>query len=209
MRKRSRPLKISPEGFTVWLTGLPSAGKTTLAQLAADEIERRRVEVELLDADVIRRRLSKDLGFSKEDRDENIRRMGFLCCLLNRHGVSAVVAAISPYRAVRNEIRAALPHFVEVHVNASLQTCMARDVKGLYKRALAGQITRFTGWDDPYEPPEAPEVLVNTDQEKPKSSLERIIGKLEQLQLIPRTRVQKKGRTTRTTQCPMWPISPS
>jgi len=201
-------MKISPKGFTVWLTGLPSAGKSTLAQLIADEIERRGIEVELLDADVIRTRFSKGLGFSKEDRDENIRRLGFLCHLLSKHGVSAVVAAISPYRAVRNEIRASLPHFVEVHVNSSLETCMARDVKGLYKKALAGEIPKFTGLDDPYEPPDAPEVLVNTDQEKPGASLHRILGKLERLKLIPRVRAESQGRNTRPNQSPEGPRPP-
>jgi adenylyl-sulfate kinase len=201
-------MKISPHGFTVWLTGLPSAGKSTLAQLVADEVERRGIAVELLDADVIRTRFSKGLGFSKEDRDENIRRLGFLCHLLSKHGVSAVAAAISPYRAVRNEIRASLPHFVEVHVNASLETCMARDVKGLYKKALAGEIPKFTGLDDPYEPPEAPEVLVNTDQETPRASLHRILAKLERLKLIPRVSVESQGRNTRANQSPEAPRPP-
>jgi adenylyl-sulfate kinase len=179
---------MSSKGFTLWFTGLPSSGKTTLASLVAHEIEQRGLEVELLDGDFIRTNLSKGLGFSKEDRDENIRRLGFLCHLLSKHGVCAIAAAISPYRAVRDEIRASLPNFVEVYVKASLKSCIARDVKGLYKKALAGEIMNFTGVDDPYEPPEAPEVLVDTDQETPGGASARILGELERLALIPRAR---------------------
>lgn len=179
---------MSSNGFTVWFTGLPCAGKTTLARLLADGMGRRGLHVELLDGDVVRTVLSKDLGFSKEGRDENVRRLGFLCRLLNKHGVCTITAAISPYRAVRDEIRASLPVFIEVYVQASLETCVARDVKGLYKKALTGEIKNFTGVDDPYEPPDHPEVLVNTDEEPPETSLAHILDKLEQLELIPRAR---------------------
>ena len=123
-------------GFTVWFTGLPSSGKTTLARLLADEIERRGLKVELLDGDIVRKSLSKGLGFSKEDRDENVRRLGYLCQLLSKHGVCAIAAAISPYRAVRDEIRASLPDFVEVYVNAPLKTCMERDVRDCTREHL-------------------------------------------------------------------------
>lgn len=183
-----RRLKVNRPVFTVWFTGLPCAGKTTLARMVADEVRRRGREVELLDGDVIRTNLSKGLGFTKEDRDENIRRMGFLCRLLCKHGVCVITAAVSPYRAVRDEVRASLSNFVEVYVKASVTTCVARDVKGLYKKALSGKITNFTGVDDPYEPPNAPEVLVETDNESPETSSTRILSKLEQLKLIPPAR---------------------
>lgn len=173
------------KGFTVWFTGLPSSGKTTLANLLADELKRRGIEVELLDGDATRLTLSKGLGFSKEDRDDNIRRIGFVCQLLSKHGVGAIAAAISPYRAVRDEVRASIPHFVEVYVEAPVEVCMARDPKGLYKKALAGEIKHFTGVDDPYEPPVAPEVVVETDRESPQVCASRILAKLEQLELAP------------------------
>ncbi len=171
----------SSRGFTIWFTGLPSAGKSTLAALLADELKKREHKVEVLDGDVARRRLSKELGFSKADRDENIRRIGFVCSLLTKHGVASIVAAISPYRLTREEVRGAIGDFVEVYVSASLQICMQRDVKGLYKRALAGEIKRFTGVDDPYEPPRNPELTIETESETPEASLLRILRKLEEL----------------------------
>jgi len=169
------------KGFTVWFTGLPSAGKTTLAQLLADELTKRGHEVEELDGDALRRQLSRGLGFTKQDRDENIRRVGFVCRLLTRHGTVAIAAAISPYRAVRDEVRAGIGNFVEVYVQTSLQTCIQRDVKGLYKKALAGEIKGFTGVDDPYEPPANPELTIETEREEPKESLFRILRRLEEL----------------------------
>lgn len=169
------------KGFTVWFTGLPSAGKTTLAQLLADELTKRGHEVEVLDGDALRRQLSRGLGFTKQDRDENIRRVGFVCRLLTRHGTVAIAAAISPYRAVRDEVRAGIGNFVEVYVQTSLQTCIQRDVKGLYKKALAGEIEGFTGVDDPYEPPANPELTIETEREEPKESLFRILRRLEEL----------------------------
>ena len=171
----------APAGFTVWFTGLPSAGKSTLARLLADELRSRGHGVEVLDGDAARRNLSKGLGFSKQDRDENIRRIGFVCGLLTRHGTVAIVAAISPYRAIREEVRAKIGNFVEVYVKASVQTCIKRDVKGLYKRALAGEIKGFTGVDDPYEPPLSPELTIETETEDPKASLARILRSLEKL----------------------------
>ena len=168
-------------GFTVWFTGLPCAGKTTLARLLADELMNRGHNVEILDGDAARQNLSKGLGFSKQDRDENIRRIGFVCGQLTRQGTVAIVAAISPYRAIRDEVRAKIDKFVEVYVKASVQTCIKRDVKGLYKRALAGEIKGFTGVDDPYEPPLSPELTVETETEDPKGSLARILRSLEEL----------------------------
>jgi adenylyl-sulfate kinase len=162
----------------VWLTGLPSAGKTTLARRLAGELARRQRAVEVLDGDEVRQRLTRDLGFSKAERDENVRRVAWVARLLARHGVVAIVALISPYRAVREEARAETADFVEVHVACATEECIRRDVKGLYRRALAGEITGFTGVSDPYEPPLAPEVTVRTDRETPDESLQRILAAL-------------------------------
>ncbi|MGH7932643.1 MAG: adenylyl-sulfate kinase, partial [Candidatus Binataceae bacterium] len=145
------------EGFTLWFTGLSGAGKSTLANVAAEELRRRGRRVEILDGDEVRTNLSKGLGFSKEDRDTNIRRIGYVCKLLARNGVVAISAAISPYRNVRDEIRAQHSHFFEVFVKCPLETLVERDVKGLYKKALKGEIANFTGVSDPYEEPLTPE----------------------------------------------------
>jgi len=169
------------KGFTVWFTGLPSAGKSTLAELLAGKLQERGHGVEVLDGDVVRRHLCKGLGFSKEDRDENIRRIGFVCGLLTRHGAAAIGAAISPYRAIRDEVRSSIGNFVEVYVKASVETCIRRDVKGLYKRALAGEIKGFTGVDDPYEPPLKPELTIETEMESPQESVARILRGLVEL----------------------------
>jgi adenylyl-sulfate kinase len=169
------------KGFTVWFTGLPSAGKSTLAELLAVKLQERGHGVEVLDGDVVRRHLCKGLGFSKEDRDENIRRIGFVCGLLTRHGAAAIAAAISPYRVTRDEVRSSVGNFVEVYVKASVETCIQRDVKGLYKRALAGEIKGFTGVDDPYEPPLKPELTIETEKESPQQSVAQILRGLEDL----------------------------
>lgn len=174
-------MTIPRKGFTVWLTGLPSSGKSTLAELVAPELRRRGHGVEVLDGDVVRTHLCKGLGFSKEDRDENIRRIGFVCAMVTRHGGAAIAAAISPYRAIREEVRGKVENFVEVYVKAAVETCIRRDVKGLYKKALAGEIQGFTGVDDPYEPPENPELTIVTDSETPQESAGRILRKLEEL----------------------------
>jgi adenylyl-sulfate kinase len=164
----------------VWLTGLPSAGKTTLARRLAGELARRGRAVEVLDGDEVRSRLTRGLGFSREDRDENVRRVAWVAGLLARHGVVAIVALISPYRAAREAARAEIPAFVEVHVDCAAAECVRRDVKGLYRRALAGEIASFTGVSDPYEPPLAPEVVVHTDRESVDASVERILGALSE-----------------------------
>src|SRR5438876_12061417 len=143
------------KGFTVWFTGMPGAGKTTSASLLEQRLRASGASVEMLDGDVVRTRLSKGLGYSREDRDENIRRIGFVCELLSRNGVIAIAAAISPYREVRRSVRARIPHFVEVFMECPMDVLIERDVKGLYKKALSGEIQHFTGVSDPYESPEA------------------------------------------------------
>ena len=166
-------------GMTVWLTGLSSAGKSTLGQALYDRLWAMGHKVEMLDGDTIRRNLCKGLGFSKEDRDENIRRIGFVAELLTRNGVVVLVSAISPYRSVREEVRRQIGSFVEVYVNSPLAVCERRDVKGLYRRARSGQLPGFTGVDDPYEPPENPEVECRTDLETLQESTERVLRYLE------------------------------
>jgi adenylyl-sulfate kinase len=175
------------KGVTLWFTGLSGAGKTTLARIVENELRRRGHKVEVLDGDVVRTNLSKGLGFSKEDRDTNIRRIGFVCNLLTRNDVIAIAAAISPYRDGRDEVRRDIGAFVEVYVKCPIDVLAERDVKGLYKRALAGEIKHFTGIDDPYEAPLAPEVIVETDIETPDESAARILAKLAELQYIAAT----------------------
>ncbi len=172
-------------GFTLWFTGLSGAGKTTLANAVYNELKHRRgLKVELLDGDVIRQNLSKGLGFSKEDRDTNIRRIGFVCHLLTRNDVIAIASAISPYRAVRDEVRQMIGRFVEVYVTAPLDVLIERDTKGLYRKALVGEVANFTGISDPYEPPLNPEVVIETDKETVEQSVARILQKLRELNLI-------------------------
>jgi len=169
------------KGFTLWFTGLSGAGKTTVSSRVADELRRRGHKVEVLDGDVIRTNLSKGLGFSKEDRDINIRRIGFVCHLLTRNGVVAVAAAISPYAAVRLENRELIGDFVEVFVSCPLEKLLERDTKGLYKKAIAGEIDNFTGVNDPYEEPEDAEVVLETGKETVEESVAKVLKKLEEL----------------------------
>ncbi len=173
------------DGFTLWFTGLSGAGKSTMAKLIEASLRERGLRVEVLDGDVVRTNLSKGLGFSKEDRDINIRRIGFVCKLLSRNGVVAIAAAISPYRAVRDEVRQDVGRFVEVYVRCPLDTLVERDVKGLYKKALAGEIANFTGVSDPYEAPLNAEVTLDTDKETPEQSAARLLAWLEQHDYIP------------------------
>lgn len=172
------------KGFTLWFTGLSGAGKSTVSEQVHARLRRAGAKVELLDGDIVRTHLSKGLGFSKEDRDTNIRRIGFVCELLSRNGVIAVVAAISPYRAVREEVRAQIGNFVEVYVHCPLEVLAERDVKGLYKRALNGEIENFTGVSDPYEPPANPEVSIDSSRENLEESVEKVWTKLHDLGLI-------------------------
>jgi adenylylsulfate kinase len=166
-------------GCCVWFTGLSGAGKSTIAEIVVAELKARARYVELLDGDEVREHLSKGLGFSKADRDTNILRIGFVASLLARNGVIAVTAAISPYRAVREEVRGWIDNFVEVHVATTLEDCEARDVKGLYAKARAGEIPEFTGVSDPYEPPERPELLIETAGHTPAESAAVVIAYLE------------------------------
>ncbi len=168
------------KGVTVWFTGLSGSGKTTISHELERQLRARGRKVELLDGDVVRTHLSKGLGFSKEDRDTNIRRIGFVANLLSRNGVIAITAAISPYREIRDEIRASTVNFLEVYVNAPLEVCEARDVKGLYARARAGEIKGFTGIDDPYEPPLNPEVTCFTNLETVLDSTAKVMHALEE-----------------------------
>ena len=176
------------KGFVVWFTGLSGAGKSTIANALKEELARRGRHVELLDGDEVRTHLSKGLGFSKEDRDTNIRRIGYVCRLLSRNGVGAVSAAISPYRAVRDEVRRAVKQdgaeFIEVFVKCPIAVLAERDVKGLYKKALAGELKGFTGVSDPYEEPIAPDIIVETDRESVEFSTGKILRVLERRSLI-------------------------
>jgi adenylylsulfate kinase len=172
-------------GGTIWFTGLSGAGKTTAARLVSDILRRRDLPTELLDGDLVRENLSKGLGFSKADRDTNVRRIGWVCELLSRHGVFVCAAAISPYEDVREEIRRKIDRFLLVHCTAPLEVLERRDVKGLYRRARAGEIRHFTGIDDPYEPPAAPDVVIHSDgSETPEASARRVIDALERQRLI-------------------------
>jgi adenylyl-sulfate kinase len=168
-------------GFTVWFTGLPSSGKSTLARLLEEVLVERGQRVEVLDGDEVRLRLSRGLGFSKEDRDENIRRITYVAKLITRCGGVAITCAISPYRSLRHEARQEIGRFIEVYVKCALDVCIHRDVKGLYAKALRGEISAFTGVSDPYEAPLTPEVVVETDRESRGESLAKILQRLEAL----------------------------
>jgi adenylylsulfate kinase len=172
---------MKQKGVTIWFTGLSGAGKTTITKALAEHLNQKKYSIEVLDGDVVRQNLTKGLGFSKEDRDENIRRIGFVANLLTKHGVIVLVSAISPYQQIRQEVREKIGDFVEVFVNAPLATCESRDVKGLYKKARAGEIKGFTGIDDPYEAPLDPEVECRTDLETLEESLSKVLTKLDNL----------------------------
>jgi len=168
-----------PRGLTIWFTGLSGAGKTTLNDAVSESLRAKGYAVESLDGDVLRHNLWKDLGFSKQDRDENIRRIGFVAHLLSKNGIIVLVSAISPYRAARDEVRARIGDFIEIYVNAPLNICEQRDRKGLYRKARSGELTGFTGVDDPYEAPLHPELECHTDRETVTESVEKITRYLE------------------------------
>ncbi|WP_088894291.1 adenylyl-sulfate kinase [Leptolyngbya ohadii] len=181
-------MKAENRGLTVWFTGLSGAGKTTICQAVENELRAQGYKLEVLDGDVVRENLTKGLGFSKADRDENIRRIGFVANLLTRNGVIVLVSAISPYREIRDEVRQTISasrnseghgNFMEVYVSAPLEVCEQRDVKGLYKRARAGEIKNFTGIDDPYEPPISPEVNCQTHLEMLEESVNKVMAQIK------------------------------
>lgn len=169
------------QGVTIWFTGLSGAGKTTLARLVEAELRAVGRKVEVLDGDIVRTNLCEDLGFSKEDRERNSRRIGFVSELLSRNGIVAIAASISPYRAVREEVRAKIGHFIEVYCKCPLDVVIKRDTKGLYRKALEGEIMNFTGISDPYEVPLAADVILETDKDTPERCVEKLLEKLKQL----------------------------
>lgn len=179
--------RLREGGFTLWFTGLSGSGKSTVAHLVGPELERRGQIVEYLDGDTVRTHLSKGLGFSKEDRDTNIERIGWVASRLTRHGAAVIAAAISPYERTRRDVRAMVEQFgpfVEVYVATSVEECARRDTKGLYAKALAGEIKEFTGVSDPYEPPTTPELVLETEGRSPEESAQAVVARLEQLGLV-------------------------
>ncbi|MBE9077952.1 adenylyl-sulfate kinase [Romeria aff. gracilis LEGE 07310] len=176
---------LEHRGVTVWFTGLSGAGKSTITEALEKKLRAMGTKLEVLDGDIVRTNLTKGLGFSKEDRDENIRRIGFVSHLLTRNGVIVLVSAISPYRAVREEVRDRVGDFIEVYVSAPVEVCEARDVKGLYKKARSGEIKQFTGISDPYEAPTNPDVNCETHNESLEESVNKVIAKLEEMGYLP------------------------
>jgi adenylylsulfate kinase len=183
------------KGFTVWFTGLSGAGKSTIAEMLYHELRAREMKTEILDGDMVRQNLSKGLGFSKEDRDTNIRRIGFVANLLTRNGVATICCPISPYRETRDEMRALIGEFVEVYVHATIdELARNRDPKGHYKKALAGEIKGFTGVDDPYEKPLSPELVLDTMVEEPLDSLQNVLKKLQEFGYIEDATIRVEGQ---------------
>lgn len=171
----------SQKGFTLWFTGLPCSGKSAVADRVAEILHEKGLRVERLDGDIVRQDLTRDLGFSKEDRDENIRRVTFVAKLLTRNGVCVLTSFISPYREVRARSRREIGNFIEVYAKCALEECIRRDVKGMYKKAMRGEIKEFTGISDPYEEPENPEILLQTDKETLEQSVAVVLKRLEEL----------------------------
>ena len=177
------------KGCTLWFTGMSGTGKSTLSKLVANRLSEAGSKVEVLDGDVMRTTLCRGLGFTKQDREENIRRIGFVCELLSRNSVIAIAAAISPYRAGRDELRARIPNFVEIYMNCPVEVLIERDVKGLYKKALAGEILCFTGISDPYEAPLNPDIVIDSSVESPEESADKILQRLDELEIMSYARV--------------------
>ncbi len=169
------------KGFTLWFTGLSGSGKSTISERVAQRLKKSGLAVEILDGDIVRTNLSKGLGFSREDRDENIKRVGFVCQLLTRNGVAAVASVISPYREAREYNRKKIGNFIEVYVRCPVEVCAQRDVKGLYQKAKAGEIKGFTGVDDPYEEPLSPEIICDTDKESVDESVDKVLERVKAL----------------------------
>ena len=177
---------MSHPGFTIWFTGLPCSGKSTVSLIVADVVRKERGMIEILDGDVVRTNLSKGLGFSREDRETNLNRIAFVCNLLTRNGVPAIGAAISPFENCRQWARDLIgEHFIEVYTRCPVEKCIERDVKGMYKKALAGEIKGFTGVDDPFDEPVDPEIIVDTDQETPEESAAKIVSYLRENGYLP------------------------
>ena len=174
----------SQKGFTVWFTGLPCSGKTTIADRVAEVLRNNGHRVERLDGDIVRQGLTSDLGFTKEDRDENIKRVTFVSKLLTRNGVIILATFVSPYRERRKKTREEIGDFIEVYTRCPIEVCIARDVKGMFKKALAGEISNFTGIDDPYEEPDNPELIVDTDKKSIDESVQKVLNKLNKLSYI-------------------------
>jgi len=172
------------KGFTAWFTGLPCCGKTTIADRVAEILKEKGYKVERLDGDVVRKSLTSDLGFSKKDRDENIKRVTFVAKLLTRNGVAVLATFVSPYRKRRNKSRQEIGDFVEIYIRCPVEVCMRRDVKGMYKKAFAGKIKDFTGVNDPYEEPVNPELIIDSDKKTLEESVEKVLRKLEELRYI-------------------------
>lgn len=172
-------------GFVLWMTGLSGSGKTTIALILEEELRGRGIKVERLDGDIVRESLTRDLGFSKEDRERNIERVTFVAKLLSRNGVACICSFISPYQSIRDRVREETTNFIEVFVDASLDILVDRDVKGLYKKAIEGKIPNFTGISDPFEAPDSPDIHVQTDLQTPHESAGKIMGNLEKMGLIP------------------------
>ncbi len=168
-------------GFTAWFTGLPCSGKTTIADSVAEVLRGRDLKVERLDGDIVRKGLTSDLGFSKEDRDENIKRVTYVAKLLTRNGVAVLATFVSPYRERRAKTREEIGDFVEIYTRCPVEICIERDEKGMYKKAIAGEIKNFTGIDDPYEEPEDPELILDTDKMGVEECVQKVLDKLEEL----------------------------
>lgn len=169
------------KGFTLWFTGLPCSGKSAVADKVAEILQEKGLKVERLDGDIVRQSLTRDLGFSKEDRDENIRRVTFVAKLLTRNGIAVLTSFVSPYREIRAESRKEIGNFIEVYVKCPVEVCMERDIKGMYKKAINGEIEEFTGVSDPYEEPLSPEILLETDKETLEKSANKVIQRLNDL----------------------------